>query len=445
MSIDFKLRDFFYPASILRLRLFLEKSQWFSEEALQEYQLKRLKMILNHAYDKVPYYRTLFNELKLKPNDFKRLEDLKKIPPLTKEILKNNRQSLMAADIQKYKPVPYQTTGTTGEPVKFYLDKSSNVLEFCYYWRHWSWAGYRIRMPFAELALQHFADSDIKKLIDYSPVTNRLVMNTSRISHETIDVITKEIKKHKILFIKGSPSTLHLMAMLLEQKGRTMPLKAVFTTGEIVLPMQREKIEKIFLCRLLDSYGHMERTVAISQCPQGNYHINSEYGILEVDENNEMSSDEKVTGNVLGTSLHNLAMPLIRYEVGDIVEIKRQKHRCSCGRGLPVCERILGRKQDIIVTPDGRFITNLFILYNNLEGVGWVQMVQDKVDVLRVELYKDAGFKPESEKKFLIKLKEILGNDMKIELNHMTEEELIKKSKGKYTPVVSKINIEKYN
>ncbi len=441
MSINFKIKDFLHPLKIYKLKSFLEKSQWYEPEKMGEIQYEILIRILKHSYKNVPYYRKLFDVAGIKVNDIKSLKDLDKIPVLTKDDLKCNFNSLTAKDVHKYKPHLYKTTGTTGEPVPFYLDISSQVLEFCYYWRYWSWSGYSLRKPFAEFALHPFIEGDITRLFFKSHLTNRIIVNPSMLSRQNIGSIYESLRKNKTEFIKGSPSTLYAYALLLEREGVSMPLKSVFTTGELVLPSHRAKIEEIFECRLVDSYGHMERTVAICQCPEGSYHINSEYGVLEVNKNSQLSDGNKTVGTVIGTTLHNLAMPLIRYELTDLLEVGKNG-KCRCGRGLPVVDKILGRTQQIIVTPDERFLTNLFILFDDVKNVKWLQMIQESINHITLEYGPDTGFNQDELSDMISKLRTILGDSMIIDLHELNDSEVIERKNHKYLPVISKIDIE---
>jgi phenylacetate-CoA ligase len=266
MSIDFKLKEFYYPLEILSFRNFLEKSQWFSEEELTRYQLKRLQIIIRHCYYNVPYYTELFNRLNLKPSDIKTLDDLKKIPTLTKQKIRQHFKQLIAKNARRFNMQRCQTSGTSGEPIQFYLDKSSRILEFCYYWRYWSWAGYRLGMPFAELGLHHFLDTDITMISSYSSLTKKLSLNAGQLSRENLNKYINAIKNHRVLFLKGSPSSVYLFANLVDKYApQALSFEKVFTAGEILLNHQRQKIKEVFGCKTIDSYGHMERTVAISQ------------------------------------------------------------------------------------------------------------------------------------------------------------------------------------
>ncbi|OGW74803.1 MAG: hypothetical protein A2Z72_05975 [Omnitrophica bacterium RBG_13_46_9] len=447
MSIDFKIKDFAYPAEILKLRSFLEKSQWFTRERLEYYQLKRLRLMLSHAYKNVPYYSELFARLKLTPSDFRSIEDLKKVPPLAKKDLKENFHKLVAKNAKRFNPILCRTSGTSGHPIEFYLDKNSNILEFCYYWRCWSWAGYRLGMSFMEFSFHHFLNTSIKEVACHSLLTNRLIINPAQISCESIDKIVGNIKRYKPMFVKGTPSAIYIFSVLLEKKGCMggLPFKGVFTTGELVLPYQKERIEKVLNCKILDSYGHMERAIAVSQCPQGTYHINSEYGILEVETGEKPSSDKGITGQIIGTSLHNFAMPLIRYKIGDLIELdRRHDNRCVCGRGLPAIKKIYGRTQDVIVTKEGRFITNIFPFFDLWKNILWFQLVQEDIDKFKLMLVKDSGFEDKGIDEQLYTLKSILGKDAKIELRFFKLDEINIEGGNKYRPIVSRVDVAKF-
>ena len=156
MGLDFRLGDFAYPFSILKLKRNFDKNEWLNLEALQNYQLQRLKIIIKHAFENIPYYQELFKKIGFTPEDLKNLADLKKIPCLSKEDLRKNFEKLKAKNYQKFHPQIISTSGTTCSQVQFYVDKPSNILEFAFYWRFWGWAGYRLGDRFAELSAQFF-------------------------------------------------------------------------------------------------------------------------------------------------------------------------------------------------------------------------------------------------------------------------------------------------
>jgi phenylacetate-CoA ligase len=445
MPIEFNIKKFAYPISIIKLRRFLEKSQWFSEEELKEYQNKRLREIIEHCYENVPYYRNLFDELRLKPDDFRDTNDLKKLPLLTKDIIKKNLPLLTAKNIKKFKPSLYQTSGTTREPLKFYLDKSSHILEFCYYWRYWSWAGYRLGDPFVQFSPQYFLKRNNKDFSSYSPLTKYLILNSNLLCFDNLDRFVALLKRYKPLFIKGYPSTISTLALMLEKAGSAdIHFKAVFTIAEKLLGHHKQSIEKFFNCPILDSYGHMESAVAVSQCPHGSYHINSEYGIFSIDEKEEIGHPKgNRVGEIIGTSLHNFAMPFLRYRVGDIAVLDPTHKRCECGRGLPVVKEITGRTDDIIITPDERFITGAHGPFNFVDGILWYQFVQESKERVVVKITRSEEVSAQLiEERLRHNLQKMLGERVNITfefvpLSHSSES-------PKHKPIISYLDIKDF-
>ncbi len=442
MGIEFKLKDFFYPLSIIKMGLFLNKSQWYSSAKLKKYQEKRLAQIVNHAYENVPYYTDLFDSLNLKPSDFKSIGDLQKLPLLTKKLLRENFDKLTARNVKKYHPVLYKTSGSTGEQVEFYLDKTANVLEFCYYLRHWSWGGYRLGRRFAELTSDRFLRREnMDKTCHFSLLTNRLQINSMMISENNVYKIAGCLRKYKPLFLNGLASSLYVLALLFRKNGVSdISFKAVFSQGETLSADYRKEIEDVFSCKTYDSYGHMERTVAICECPQGGYHLNSEYGLAEFIE--KEYTKKYFTAKIVGTSLHNFAMPLIRYEVNDRVKVSVSEVKCRCGRSLPLIEKINGRKEDVVITPDERIITDLFTVFEQIEGIEMGQIVQTKKDKIVLKIAKGKGYTDSEEKKLISILRKIVGNDMSIKIEKLSVETLKKECPGKFRVIVSDIKFQ---
>lgn len=442
MTVEFNLKDFCFPGSILKLRYFFEKSQWFTLEQFDKYQENKLSQMINHVYFNVPYYKELFNKLNLLPQDIKTLSDLQKLPLLTKEDLRTNFLKLQASNKDKFSPKIISTSGTSGEKLSFLMDRHSNVLEFVYYWRYWNWAGYHIGNGFAEFTSYFFMKRpDLENHVSYfQSFSNRLMLNSLSISLSNIEEYVLAIRKYKPLFLKGLPSVLYYFALFLRERGIfDILFKAVFSTGEMLLDYHRKIIEETFSCKVYDSYGHMERTVAISECPKGGLHINSDYGLLEIVDRKRTNQDKTYTGKVVGTSFFNFSMPFIRYDVGDIVEFEEDE-KCLCGRNLPVVKRINGRHQDIIITPDGKVITTLFIVFNEVPGIVIGQIIQESIDKLIVKIVKNDDFTEDSRFLLTKNIKKFVGENMKIEIEILKYEDMKSAQKGKFRTIISNLS-----
>jgi phenylacetate-CoA ligase len=443
MSIEFRLRDFAYPAAILRLRRYFEKSQYFSPERMEQDQLKRLRAILIHAWKYIPYYKKKMNAVGIRPEDIRNITDFYAFPKLTKEDILGNFPQLVASNSERFMPREERTSGSTGIPCRFLSDKFSRALEFSFYWRHWSWAGYRLGQRFAELSSHYFAAHPKRTgdLYTHESITGRLYLNSLRISPDSALLFVQALNKHRARYLKGVASALFYLAhWILKNDIEDVRLEAVLSTGEILPPHYRKTISEAFHCNVMDTYGQMERVAAISQCPEGGYHINSDYGILELEKDKALPNG----GRVIGTSLYNYAMPLIRYEVGDLVEEYDKPRLCSCGRALPLVKSIKGRKEDVVVTPDGRVITSIYISLNFVKGFSFGQFIQEDMRSLLVNLIKGPEFQEGASEKFLTVLRGFVGPDMDIRLKYVTHGEIFLNDGRKVRIVKSKLNPEEW-
>lgn len=450
MGLDFRFRDFAYPLSILRLKQKFERHQW-SAELLHDYQSARLQAIVLHAYHNVAYYRQLFDKLGISPRDIRSASDLKLLPLLTKEEVRLNFSALTADDVKRYHPLPVETSGTSGLQACFLMDKDANILEFVCYWRFWAWAGYQLGDRFAEFSAQDFTPSARKQkkgLAHYSPLTRRLMVNSLLISLARRADYIALFKKFRPRFLKGLPSNLYMLALVLgAQRTHRVAFQAIFSQGEHLTAAQRQTIEDTFRCRVFDHYGHMERTVVITQCEEGTYHIHQDYGLLEL---LEPSSAAKDTGagndllrEVVGTGLHNRAMPLLRYRTGDLVRIKEKEQKCKCGRAFACIDSIIGRSSDVVITPDKRAITALYVALDRTEGLKMSQIVQDSLDhlTLRAAIAENADEKTVTAA-LLRNVREFTGEEMRLDFELLSPEEIRGDRKSKFKSIVSHISPE---
>jgi phenylacetate-CoA ligase len=452
MGLDFRFKDFAHPLSILRLKREFDRHQWESVELLRDYQLARLRAIVAHAYQNVPFYHQLFTERGMSPNDIHNASDMRLLPVLTKEMVRLYADSLVARNASCYRPTSIETSGTSGSQVHFLMDKNSNVLEFVFYWRFWAWAGYHLGDRFAELSAQHFTPSGRgprNGIADYSPLTRRLMVNSLLLSLAHRDDYISLFKRFKPRFLKGLPSNLYMLALVLGSKNALgVTLQAVFSQGENLTASQRNVIEETFSCKVFDHYGHMERTVAITQCEQGTYHVHEDYGLLELLEPSSISEDgdteSELVREIVGTGLHNCAMPMLRYRTGDLVRVKKTGQSCKCGRTFACIENIIGRSSDVVITPDRRAVTALYVALDRTAGLDMGQIVQDSIDHLTLRLAIAENADAERVTALLLRnVREFVGEEMRLDVETLTPEEIRGDQGTKFQSIVSHVVPEK--
>ena len=424
------------------MRRNLERTQWMSEEQLHAYQNDKLRRTVRHAARHVPYYRQLFSELGLRVQDINSAGDLHRLPRLSRETIRQGGASFHADNMESYRPTLARTSGSSGMALECYLDRESNALEFVHYWRHWGWAGYRLGQRFAELASIHFLRRPQLdgRIVDLQRVYGRLLLNSMKLTRASIGDYQALLARFRPLYLKGLPSALyHLATLLDESKLAITPLRAVFSNGENVTREMRAAIESAFQCPLLDSYGHMERTACIAQCPEGSYHVLSDYGLLELADPTPSGEAGIELATPLGTTLYNRAMPLLRYEIGDLIEVFQRPPRCRCGRSFLVVRGVRGRIATAIVTPEGRVESALFALASIVPGVAFLQFVQQRPDSVEVRVVRTEAFNGACDSTLRRCLSEALGPSMETRVRFVSFEEIDKEPSGKRPVAISEV------
>ena len=338
-----------YGKAFREMYAFLQKSQNWNRQELETYQMQQLGKLLHHAYKNIPYYRSMFDEEKLTPENISSFGDLTKIPFMTKEIVKDNLAELVAQNYEKKDLILATTGGTTGMPLSFYAEKGkTEAKEWAFVWRQWNWAGLKFGQK--KVVIRGHAINRMKngtrQLWEYEPLDNALVLSSYAMTESNLPEYVELIQKFKPVAIRGYPSSLSILANHLKQENiRISGIHCVLTSSETLYPYQRTEIEDFFGAPIFDHYGNTERNALVMQCEKGCYHAISEYGIIELigSDGNPVESEGE-TGEIIATGFNNYACPLIRYKTKDLAVFSRKE--CDCGRPYPVFERIEGRLQD---------------------------------------------------------------------------------------------------
>jgi len=398
----------------------LLETQWWSRDQLEQYQAEQLQALVCHAYENVPYYRRVFDERRLKPEDISALDDLQKLPLLTKEDVRRNFEDLIARNIDRERLRYYTTGGSTGVPLGIYHDKyTADLQEQAFILRQWSWAGYQFGDRVVTLRDANITrlDRDGKKAWwDYNTGSNELVLSSTGMSEENMYKYVELIREFKPKFIFAFPSSLEILTRFMRRHGVSdIKASAVFLSSETLYPKQRELIESQFGCKIFDHYGQTEFVADAMECERHEgYHVNMEYGILElVNEDGEPITDADTVGKVVGTGFRNYCMPLIRYVMNDLATYASGE--CSCKRGARLIKEFKGRLQEFLVSKSGTLVPFLAI-YDSHEPV-WMKIrelkiVQEEEGKLAVRIAKAPSFSElEIEKQLLEQFYERLGEE----------------------------------
>jgi phenylacetate-CoA ligase len=419
------------------------KMQWYPPERLRQYQDEKLALLIRHCYDNVPYYRRVMNERKLTPDDIRTVGDLTKMPILTKEDVRSYKNELVAVNYRKSQLIHGHTNGTTGSPLEVIWDNTACLIKNVVDWRQKGIAGIRLGDKIASFLSRQIVpiNRTAPPFWRYNLAFNHLLFSVYHLSRSSAAIYLRKLKDFRPRAIEGYPSSLYLIAALLQNLGEVFPVDAVFCSSEPLFPSQRALIEKSFACKVYDYYGMAERVVFATECEYHHgKHINTDYAITEIIyENGELAPDGRM-GRMIGTGLYNFAMPLIRYKTSDITAIKPD--RCACGRAFPLMNDVTARDVEILTRRDGRYIIPAILsgIYDHLSGISELQTVQEDRDSIVINIVKLPDYQEKNTSYLLNEYRKIVGDDMNISIKFV--DAIPRTPAGKFRWVISKVPLE---
>lgn len=423
---------------IIQYKYFLSKSQYWSKEKLQQLQLEKLKSIIHHSYKNVPYYNQLFNQHNISPDKIKTIDDLAKIPTLTKEIIQKKKDLL---HIQNYNRKIYRgkTSGSSGRPLEFYCTPEYSSWDWAARWRARNWYG--VNIGDSEVAIwgrplyskkQEFLDKIKAK------IRNTVLISAFELSNDDLQKNLTIIQKAKPTYIYGYSSSIFQLALYVKEvhpKIQLPHLKAIFVTAETLFSYQKAIIENIFKVPVSNEYGCSEIGGFAYECKYGNWHVSWENVVVEFIENSDGQQE------IVATSLTNYYMPFIRYKIGDFGTFIEKK--CECGVNLPIIKINSAKITDKVILKNNQIFSseifdyiNLALMKNNIQGFNQFQIVQKSIDTFQVNFIKNNAFQPSSLSSFETLLKKTL-KDAAINVLFNEKKNIKKESTGKIRYFVS--------
>lgn len=394
-----------------------EASQWWSRERLEELQLDSLRSLLTHAAQTCPHYAEQWAALNLDPAHIQTLQDFTAWPLLTREIIRQNRLRLRTT--AAVKRMTKATGGSSGEPLQFDLDSGSNDRRTAMTYRGYNWAGAapgtkqlyiwgtavgkvptwkRLKMDLHHCFDRHL----ILSCFEFTPAQMR--QHFERMNRYNADVIV------------AYTNPLYEFARFLKREA-LVPVKpkSIVVGAEKLHDFQRELIEEVFGAPIFETYGSREFMLIGAECDrhQG-LHLSMENVLVEIVNDDGAPTPHGQEGNVVITDLFNYGMPFIRYVNGDRAVAGLEM--CSCGRGLPLLKKIVGRQLDTLGTPDGRKIPGEFFphLIKDFPAVRRFQVVQEKLEQITLKLVVDGGLTLGEREQLLGAVRKCTGTEVDI-------------------------------
>lgn len=382
-----------------------ERTQYLPPEAIRAIQFDRLRLALEHAYDRCPFYMESFDRAGVGPRDLRTLDDLGAFPILEKQDIQGRRDDMVARDWPAADLIPNYTGGSTGAPLTFFLDHARRRSRWAAAIRHDRWAGWDIGDKAAYLwgALRDEPAMIWRQRLRRAMIEPQIFLNTAHITEEKLLGFYEEMRRFRPAVVQAYARSAALFARFLKERGLAPPRpRSVVATAEVLEDDDRAVIEEVFGCPVFNRYGCREVSIIASECAaHRGLHVMSEGLCLEIIRGGRPAQPGE-DGEILVTDLMNRAMPLIRYRIGDVAAW--EEGPCDCGRGLPRLRRVTGRATDFLVGHDGRLVSGPFLTLaavGKRPSLGQLQIHQDRAGVVRFRIKPGPRFQNPADVDFL--------------------------------------------
>lgn len=420
--------NIFYPW-LLGYKFFKYKKQRIIKNLHDFDNEKEMILMVNYAIQKIPYYKSLYKTPIHSKVDFE-----EQINTIDKSIVMSNFEDFVLPNISMRRIHEETTGGTSGPPLRLLLPKNRYIFELATMYTMWETLGWKgeIRAVLRNTKLEKENSYKI------NPIKKEIIFDGFETSEAHYKFVYNTIKNLKIRYIHAYPSSIYQFAQYIDKANLdTSFIKGVFCGSEAFLPEQRALVENKLGMKVFNWYGHSEKLILGGRCKKCNHvHIEPTYGYFELlDEKGDVINETGIVGEMVGTTLHNKYMPLIRYRTGDYAEYV-SNHCGMCNRKLKVIKNIQGRRElNKIYLNNGKYITTTALnLHSDLNNfINGMQYIQREEGSLEIYLIKASGYDRQIEQRFKAFFTNALSNYCKFELIYV--EQINKEPNGKFLPL----------
>ncbi len=411
----------------------LRRNERLPAEALHAMRQQYLYRTLQRAIATLPAYRSI-------PADFSPAEAetvlREQFPIVEKNTLLDRPGDFYP---RGGRPLPWQavgkTSGTTGTPLKVLRSMRSVLMENAFIRRHWEWSGYDDSKVRATLrgdmvvSLQQQAPP----YWFWNRYDRQLLLSSRHLTDACVDAMIDRLEQARPHLLQAYPSTAFTLASFLARRDRRLSVPFIYTASEPLYPHQRELVVDRLGGRIMDMYGMAERVAFATECEHGQMHINSDYSHVEIVDEQGRPTDD--VGFVVGTTYHNLAMPLVRYRLSDRTRWK--PGQCSCGRPFPMIEPVTGKFEDAITGSDGKVISPsvLTFAFKGVENIRKSQVAQVGPARWEIRLVPGPGFQQQDQQKLVNNVHQLV--DPAVHVDVILKDDLPNTAAGKFRWVVN--------
>jgi phenylacetate-CoA ligase len=418
----------------------LEQTQWWPRERLLQLQTSRLRALLAHAGQSVPYYRGLFARTGFDPAALRSPADLAPLPFLTKDLIRAHTEALKSEGAEGL--ARFNTGGSSGQPLIFFIGRERVSHDVAAKWRATRWWGVDIGDPEIVVwgsPIELGAQDRVRALRDALMRTE--LLPAFEMSATRLDDFLARIRARRPAMLFGYPSALSKIALHAETRGVRMDdlgIGVAFVTSERLYEEQRAAIERAFGCPVANGYGSRDAGFIAHQCPRGGMHVTAEDVVVEIVDDAGRVLAPGEAGEIVVTHLATREFPFIRYRTGDRAVM--DDALCPCGRGLPMLREIQGRATDFVHAVDGTVMHGLALIYTlrDIAGISAFKIVQESQHHTRVLLVPGAACDLQAARLRIERdFKARLGESVRVDVE--TVDDIPAERSGKYRYVVSKV------
>jgi len=431
--------------NLLRILYYLARAMkraYWDDVKLRKYQERRLRSVVKYAYDFVPFYHEKFRKVGVIPGDIKTLEDLTKLPIVRKDEMRcEDPRKLVSVEYDINKLKVERTSGSTGQPFATYMSGVEDDWRKSIYMRANISCGQKPRDRWVVITSpHHFKDT--------TGIQRRLGIyaQTCVCLFSSVEEQIRFINEARPDVLDGYSGSLLLLAKEVNGRGlKTIRPRIIFGSADLMDVASRQFLERVFEAPFYDQFGCAEVDRTAWQCPEkAGYHIDVDSVIMQFVDNEEDEVSNGERGEIVYTSLFNYAMPFIRYAVGDVGVPSDEK--CPCGRTFPLLKIVEGRRDSVLLLPDGRLLSPMafrIAMSRFFEKIMQYRVVQKKRDLFKIYIKrKDESIDEEIlESELEAHIKRMLDLDVceiKFEIKFVEHVPLSKS--GKSMAVVSELN-----
>lgn len=410
----------------------------WSVDQIQEYQFRHLRQTLVQAGNFCPFYQKHFAQARFQPELLRSAEDLARCPTIEKEHLQRHLAEMTSVSVPARDRLYITTGGSTGVPVGFHLQKGvSRPKEQAFLEAQWRRAGWEPGARLAVIRGHVTTDQAGGRIASYDATRDWLMLSSYHLTEARLPEYLEAIERFRPDILHAYPSAALQLAEFLERAGQSwrIPLRCVLAGSERLNLPQKRLLERVFGCRVFRWYGHSERVVLAAEGTRSElFHFWPTYGYVEFGE-----PDAEGYREVIGTSFHNLAMPLVRYRTGDYVRLADPRRDGDLEYPWPAVAEIAGREQEFLVSGEGRRISlTAFNMHDAIfDGLYAVQFYQEQPGYAEFRYVPSPAFHASRLDAIQAGIRRKLGDDFFVEFRQVQETE--RTSRGKHRWLVSRI------